>query len=441
MQVRVENQTSVKKNLHIEIPAQRVSEEIDAAYKQLQKTAKIKGFRPGKTPRSVLERMFKKDVHSDVTSKLIQESFFTAIKENSLALVGEPKIDPTILTAGEPYRYQAAIEIRPEISAIDFKGLTLKKSRYQVSDQEVDAQIEMLRKNMAKLKPIEETRAVRDGDYIIIDYEGFHEGNPYQETQKTENFNLKVGRGAIAADFDRQLIGMHPLEEKRFDIHFPEDHQNKQLAGRTIQFQVTLKEVREEVLPNIDDDFAKKMGNFESLVALRDKITDNLRQGYEKRVEQELNEQIFEALIAKTDFEVPDSLIQYELDGILEETERALAASNVTLEQIGQDRAKLSERYRGTAEKQVRRHLILGAIVEQEKMVLSDEEKEAGFQEMAETFRQPLETIRQYYQEHQDRLELFTHTLLEKKAIRLIIENSTVEEIEPEKSDAATSEQ
>ncbi len=433
MQVRVEDQTSVKKILHIEIPADQVTSEIDAAYKQLQKTAKIKGFRPGKTPRSVLERMFKKDVHSDVTSKLIQESFIYAIKENSLALVGDPKIDPTILTVSEPYRYQATIEVRPEIGPIDYKGLTLKKTRYHGSEQEVDAQIEMLRKNLATLKPLEEKRAVQEGDMVVIDYEGFHEGKPIAETQKTENFNFKIGSGAIAKDFDKQMIGMNTGEEKRFDIAFPEDHFNNKLAGRTIQFIVTLKDIRKEILPDVDDAFAKKLGNFESLVALRDKISDNLRQGYEKRTEQELNEQIFEAMIAKTDFEVPDSLVQYELNGILEETERALAASNVTLEQIGQDKSKLSEKYRGTAEKQVRRHLILSAIVEQQKLSLSDEEKEDGFREMAAAFHQPVDAIKQYYQQNQDKLEFFNHTLLEKKAIRLIIESSTVEEIEPEK--------
>ncbi len=431
MQVRVEDQTSVKKILHIEIPSDQVTKEIDAAYKQLQKTAKIKGFRPGKTPRSMLERLFKKDVHSDVTGKLIQESFFSALKENNFAIVGDPKIDPTALTPSEPYRYTATVEIRPEIGLIDFKGLNLKKNMHRLSEQEIDAQIEMLRKNLAKLKPIEEVRPARQEDHVVLDYEGLRDGQPFEETQKTENFNFRLGSKPIAKDFDDQIIGMQPGEEKRFTITFAEDHFNKNLAGVTVEFQVMLKEIREELLPAVDDDFVKKLGPFETVAALRERIAENLKQGYEKRVEQELNEQIFEALIARTSFEVPDSLVQYELDGILEEAERALSASNITFEQIGQSKESLSEKYRATAEKQVRRHLILGAIVEQEKLTLADEELDAGFTEMAKTFQQPMEGIKQYYQQNQDKFEFFKHTLLEKKGIKLIIESSNIEEIEP----------
>ena len=440
MQVTVEDVSSVKKILHIEIPEDKVVRELDNAYKNLKKTAKIKGFRPGKAPRSVLERLYKKDVHIDVSSKLLQDSFVEAIKETDLNIVGNPKIDPPGLDEKGPYKYDATVEIKPEIEEIDFKGLTLKKNLYRVTDQEMDAQVAMLQKNLAQQKPITEDRAAQKDDFVLVDYEGFKDGKPFAETQKTENFTMKIGTGHIIKTFDEQLIGMKPGDKKEIKVNFPEDYFNDKLANLEINFQVTLHEIREEVLPEIDDEFAKRLGQYETFDDLKNAITDNLEQGYAKRVEQEINEQIFEALIAKSEFEVPDSMVDYELEGIIEEAERSFAYHNKSMEELGLSKEILSEKYRDTADKKVRRHLILGKIVEQEDMTLADQEMEDGFKEMAQTFNQPLEDIKNYYKQNEDKIEFFKHTLLEKKAVKLIIKSSTIEEVEPElKQDPETS--
>ena len=440
MQVTVEDVSSVKKILHIEIPEDKVVRELDNAYKNLKKTAKIKGFRPGKAPRSVLERLYKKDVHIDVSSKLLQDSFVEAIKETDLNIVGNPKIDPPGLDEKGPYKYDATVEIKPEIEEIDFKGLTLKKNLYRVTDQEMDAQVAMLQKNLAQQKPITEDRAAQKDDFVLVDYEGFKDGKPFAETQKTENFTMKIGTGHIIKTFDEQLIGMKPGDKKEIKVNFPEDYFNDKLANLEINFQVTLHEIREEVLPEIDNEFAKRLGQYETFDDLKNAITDNLEQGYAKRVEQEINEQIFEALIAKSEFEVPDSMVDYELEGIIEEAERSFAYHNKSMEELGLSKEILSEKYRDTADKKVRRHLILGKIVEQEDMTLADQEVEDGFKEMAQTFNQPIEDIKNYYKQNEDKIEFFKHTLLEKKAVNLIIKSSTIEEVEPElKQDPETS--
>ena len=432
MQVTVEDVSSVKKILHIEIPEDKVVRELDNAYKNLKKTAKIKGFRPGKAPRSVLERLYKKDVHIDVSSKLLQDSFVEAIKETDLNIVGNPKIDPPGLDEKGPYKYDATVEIKPEIEEIDFTGLTLKKNLYRVTDQEMDAQVAMLQKNLAQQKPITEDRAAQKDDFVLVDYEGFKDGKPFAETQKTENFTMKIGTGHIIKTFDEQLIGMKPGDKKEIKVNFPEDYFNDKLANLEINFQVTLHEIREEVLPEIDDEFAKRLGQYETFDDLKNAITDNLEQGYAKLVEQEINEQIFEALIAKSEFEVPDSMVDYELEGIIEEAERSFAYHNKSMEELGLSKEILSEKYRDTADKKVRRHLILGKIVEQEDMTLEDQEMEDGFKEMAQTFNQPIEDIKNYYKQNEDKIEFFKHTLLEKKAVKLIIKSSTIEEVEPE---------
>ena len=435
MQFTIEDLSSVKKTLHIEVPREAVVRELDSAYRKLGKTAKIKGFRPGKVPRSVLERMFKKDVHSDVSSRLIQDSFIDALKKTELEIVGRPQVNPPDLKENEPYSYDATVEVKPVIGNIDFRGLALEKSDHRVSDQEIDLQLKALQKRMARFKPVEESRAAQTGDHVIITYEGLKDGKPYVETQKTENFAVTIGEGRILKEFDDGLVGLKVGEDREIQVRFPPDYENDRLAGVKIDFFVTLNQIREEELPEIDDELAKQVGEYSKLSELRDQIRNNLQEGYAKRIEQEMNEQIFKALIEKTDFEVPESMVEYELQAIIEDAERSFAYRNQSLEDAGLTREGIAEKYRETAERQVRRHLILDTIIRQEALSLEDAELDQGFEEMAKGFNQPVEQIKQYLMAEQEKLENFKHALLEKKAVKLIIDTGTITEQPP--ADAA----
>ncbi|MBW2584100.1 MAG: hypothetical protein JRE36_11105 [Deltaproteobacteria bacterium] len=194
------------------------------------------------------------------------------------------------------------------------------------------------------------------------------------------------------------------------------------------------------MLPAIDDALAKKAGQYENLDGLKKVIADNLEQGYAKRIEQELHEQIYSELISRSDFEVPDAMVAMELEGIVEEAVRSFAYRNITMEELGLTRESIAENYRDTAFKQVKRHLLLGKIMDQESLAVSDDELEDALNEMAENFKQPVEEIKKHYDQNKDKLEFFKHTLLEKKAIKLIIESSKIEDVEPEKAEAADNE-
>ena len=302
MKVTVEDRSSVKKVMHIEIPEADVKSALDDAYQTLKKTAKVKGFRPGKTPRGVLERLYKKDVNADVTGKLIQDAYVAALKETELKVVGSPVVDPPELAGQADYRFDAEVEVHPEIADIDFAGLKLTKTLYKASEEEVDTQIKMMQKNLAKREPIDEDRPAQNGDFVQLDYEGFKDGHPFEETKKTENFVIKLGDAHIAEDFDKGVVGMNPGDEKEITASFPADYFNKKLAGHTVDFKVKLNEIRKEVLPEIDDELAKQLGPFTTMGEVRDKIKENLTQGYDKRIEQELNEQIFSQILEKMRF-------------------------------------------------------------------------------------------------------------------------------------------
>jgi trigger factor len=298
----------------------------------------------------------------------------------------------------------------------------------------------MLQKNLAQQQKIEENRAAQEGDFALIDFEGYKDGRPFDETAKTENFSLKIGESPILKEFDDQLVGMKPGDNKEFNVTFPNDYHNTKLADVEITFQVNLSEIREEILPAIDDALAKKAGQYENLDDLKKVISDNLEQGYFKRVEQELNEQIFNELISRSEFEVPDAMVEMELEGIVEEAIRSFSYRNITMEELGLSRESIAEKYRDTAFNQVKRHLLLGKMIDQESLAVSDEELEVGLNEMAENFKQPVEEIKKYYDQNKDKLEFFKHTLLEKKAIKLIIESSKIEDVDPEEAQAADNE-
>ena len=410
MKVTVEDKSSVKKILHIEVPQEDVVQELNNAYAQLKKTAKIKGFRPGKAPRSVLTRMYGKDVNGDVTGKLIQSAFLEALKETELNIVGSPKVDPPELKDQAPYAFDAEVEIRPEIADVEFKGLALNKTKYDVNESEVEMQLKMLRKNLAKREKIEEDRPIKIDDVAVIDYEGFKNGEPFEPTKKTENFIIKLGAGQIVKDLDDGIVGMKVNDEREIDVTFPDDYFKEELVGQKVSFKVKLNEIREEILPEVDDEFAKGISEkFDSLETLKAEIRKNLRSGYDKRIEQEMNEQIFTQLLEQTDFEVPDTMVEGELEHIIKDAERSFEQSNRSFDEVGLSKEILSEKYRPTAEKQVRRHLILSKIIDQEKLELSDEELDQGFQEMADTYQQPVDHIKGYYNQNNHDLPNF-HT-------------------------------
>ncbi|MBT8368123.1 MAG: trigger factor [Deltaproteobacteria bacterium] len=432
MPFKVEDISSVKKTLHIEVPQEEVVQELDKAYNQLKKSAKVKGFRPGKVPRTVLERMFKKDVHADVSSRLIQNSFFDAIKQTELKIVGNPELDPPELAADSAYKYEATVEISPDIDDIDFKGLKLERTLYEPTDEEVDAQLKALQKGLAQHEKVAEDRPAQEDDFVLIELEGLHAGEPVPEFAKTENFSLQIGKAMVSEDFDKQITGMKTGEAKNFTVNFDKDFPNEKLAGLDVTFEVVLNEIRQEILPPINDALAKKAGPYKTLDELKAVILDNIKQGYDKRTEQELNEQIFKEMLVRTSFDVPDSMVEMELQGIVEEAERSFAYRNTTLEEMGLSKETISEKYRDTAVSQVKRHLILGKIIDQEKLSVDDVEVEDGLKEMSENFNQPLEGIKQFYDQNKDKLELFKHTLLEKKAIKLILDSGSVKDVKPD---------
>lgn len=430
MKANVEDINTVKKILHIEIPEAEVTGELEKAYSTLKKNVRLKGFRPGKVPRSIIESRFKKDMQAEVTSQLIQNSYIEALRENELEPLGEPAIDRPDLEKGSPYHYSVTIEVRPTVPDLNLKGFNLKEKVYKVTDEEVEAKLKILQKNQAQLKAIEEDRPVENGDFVQIDYEGFKDGKPFAAVSKTENFVVEVGSGRILKDFDEQLLGMLPNTSKEFLTRFPDDYFNKELAGQEITFNITLKEIKEEILPEIDDEFAKDLGEHETLAELKQTIRTELERRYKTQSGRELRQNVNDMLLEQVDFELPEVLVNHELSALIGEARKALSYRGMSLEDTGQTEEGLSEKYRPIAEKKAREYLILHKVIEQEGIIVTDEILEDAYKKLSESMNQPVDSIKQFHNQYKEAFEVFKQKALEEQAVMTIIKNSTVEKLE-----------
>jgi len=443
MQVKIEDKSSVKKVLSFEIPKADITKELNIAYNELKKKADVKGFRKGKIPRKVLENRFSKDVHADLGPRLIQEAFIEAIKEHDLKIVGGPQMDPKELDPEAAYQFDITVEVKPELEDIDFEGIALEQTKYEIADGEIESQIYMIQKTMAKKETVTEERPVKENDYVLIDYEGFVNKEPFDKTPKIENFVMGIGQDAMPKEFSEKLAGAIPVQDLEIEVSYADDYKDENLKGLNVLYKVTLKEIQEEILPELNDELVKDLGKFETLDEVRTSIRENLEKGYTQRIKHELSEQIFLTLLEKNEFEVPEALIEGELNGIAMEAEQAYSANNTSLEEVGLSKDILRTQYRDVAEKQARRHLILDKIITQEKLELTDDELEKSFEEMALGMNAPVDAVKNYFNMDPKQLEYYKHTQLEKKVIDLIIEKGSVTEVEPDavKENAETKEE
>jgi trigger factor len=325
------------------------------------------------------------------------------------------------------------MEVRPPIQDLDVNGLKLKKKVHSISDEEVEAQLKILQKNQAQLRSIDEERPVENGDFVLIDYEGFKDGEPFAPAGKTENFHFEVGSGRILEDFDQQLLGMLPNMSKEFTVDFPADYFNKDLAGLAVTFKIALKEIKEEILPEIDDEFAKDLGEHETLAELKDAVRTKLERTYEAQSKRELRRNIIDTLIEQADFELPEVLVLHELTALVNDAQNALSYRGMSLEETGRTEEDLSKEYHPLAERRVREYLLLQKVVEQEGITATDEMLENAYEKIAEGMDQPVDAIKQYHAKYREAYEVFKERTLEEEAIKWIIKNGTIETIEDHK--------
>jgi len=427
MNVKVEDISSVKKQLSFEVPAAQVDEEIESAYKKLAKTAKIKGFRQGKVPRAVLERHYAASVESQVLERLVSDNYFKALKEEKILAVSGPEItEGGTLAKGECYTFQAQVEVQPEVEAKDYLELPLKKETFKDDETLVGARLEEMRLGNAKLETVDRDEA-QSGDTVIIDFEGFINGVAF-ENGSSENHSLDLGSNTFIPGFEEQLVGMKVGEEGEVTVTFPLDYGKKDLAGQDAMFKVKIKEIKEKVLPDLDDEFAAQVG-LASLEDLRTRIKEAHESQERSRIEQEFRDQLVDVLIERNPFEVPESMIQSQLEHLLENLSNRMQSQGVSLEAMGMTPDSFKELYREVAVKQVKGNLLLEAIALQESIKIEESEIEEKLEEVAEKHNASKEMVMNFYADEAKRRGLVAQ-LAEEKVIHFLTGKAKVEMID-----------
>jgi len=433
MNIRIEDVSSVKKKISFEVGADLVDTEIGKAYQQIAKSAKIKGFRPGKVPQHLLEKYYAPQMEEQVLNRLIKESYFKALVEHRIAAVSDPEIvENGPLEKGKTFTFSAEVEVKPEVSVKDYQGVELQKERFDFEEKVVDERLEEMRAGRAEMAASSRDEA-RTGDYVVIDFEGFVEGTPF-EHGKADDYQLELGSGSFIPGFEEQLEGMKRGEERQIEVSFPENYGSKELAGKPANFRVALKEIKEKTLPVLDDEFAKGFG-LSSLAELKEKIEENYRRQEASRIDGDLRESLVGALVERNPLEVPETMVANQLEYMLQNVRNRFQAQGMTLEMLGMNEDSFKSMYRETAVKQVKGSLLLEAVARQEELKVEAGEIDEKLQQIAEMANAPLEAVRKYYDSNEKRGGLIAQ-IVEEKAVQLLLSRAKIEEVAKEQLSA-----
>lgn len=427
MNVQIEDVSSIKKKLSFEVAAEQVDAEIKKTYQKIAKTAKVKGFRPGKIPQAVLEKYYAPQMEEQVLGRLINDSYFKALVEHRIAAVSDPEIvESSPLEKGKAFSYEAEVEVKPEIEVKDYTGLVLQKEKFEPDPKVVEDRLEELRAGRSQMEVTSREEA-RGGDFVVIDFEGFVDGEAF-EGGKAEGHVLELGSGTFIPGFEEQLEGMKRGGEREIEVTFPEEYGNKELAGKPATFKVVLREIKEKVLPTLDDEFAKGFG-VESFDKLKEEIDSSYRTQETNRIEGDLRERLMTALIERNPVEVPEAMVSGQLDYMLGNVRNRMQSQGMSLEMLGMNEESFKQMYRETAVKQVQGSLILEAVAKQEDIKVEDSEIDGKLEEVAAMANAPLEAVKKHYAETDARRGLIMQ-IAEEKVVRFLLEKSTVDEVD-----------
>jgi trigger factor len=426
MKVEIEDVSSYEKKLLFEIPPDVVSQELDSAYRALNRNVKIKGFRPGKVPRPILERYYKSQVEDEVFSKLATDSFQKAVADHQLQPVASPTVLDRTYEAGKELKYSMTVEVKPEIPVDGYTGLEIEKETVSVTDEEVEARLHALQESHAKLKSLEPPRAIREKDFAVVDFEGKLSGKPL-EGWNVKDHMVEVGSKTLVGDLDQHLIGLSPKDEKDVTLKLPDEYSRKELAGQEIQVHLKVKDVKEKIVPVLDDEFAKDVGDFTALPDLRERLRQNILSQKEADSDRRAKDQMIQKLVEKTQFEIPKSMLERRIQSLIARAELNLSRQGMDLEKAKIDREKLSESLRPGAERDVRGILILEKIAQREKISASDEEVQKKLEEIATQLNQRVEAVRKYY-EKEDILDDLRGQILEEKTLDFLMKSAKITE-------------
>jgi trigger factor len=419
MKVTIEDISTVKKKLHIQVPPDAIALELKKAVADVAKKAKIPGFRPGKAPKNVVERHYEAEIQSEVMNRVISDSYLQALKEHDLSPVEMPNItNISPFEKDAPLNFSAVVEVRPKFDLGAYEGIEVKEAPVAASDDELNQTVDRLREMYAQLEVVEGQPLGKDHT-AIIDFEGFREGKSI-EGAKAQDHLLHLGTGSLIPGFEEQITGMNKGDTREIDVKFPDDYSNKDLAGKDARFTVTLKEVKKKVMPELNDEFAKDIGDHKTVDELKARIREDIEIRKKNELVSAQREAILTKLIDAHSFEVPEGMVDREINSMARQQVTRMARQGIDVQKAF-DAAKFRQEHRDLAVKRVKGTLILDAIADKEKIEVSDAEMNGALAAMARSANQKLEAVKQYYESQEGGMDNLRASLVEEKTLSLLL--------------------
>ena len=419
MQVTVESTGTLGRRMTVAVPAQRMEQEIAARLRRLSQSARFPGFRPGKAPMKMVEAQYGGKVTEEVVGDLIRATFHEAVNEKGLRPAGGPNIEPKMLSPGQDFEYIATFEVYPEIKKLEISGQRIERPQVNISDADVLHTLESLRRQRVSWNPVE--RPAANGDRLLLDFQGMLNGVVF-EGGEAKDFPLVLGNNTLVDGFEAGLIGARAGEHRTLDVNFPADYRNVALAGKPVQFAVTVKQVNEPLLPEVNDEFARTLGVADGQVAtLRTDVRANLERELAERVRRELREQVFKAVIEANPIEVPQVLEQNEVEHLRQSSRANLEAQGIPTTQLPSDPHWYTEQ----ARKRVALGLILAEMVKAKGLVIDAQRVQARLEELAASYDNPQEFIAWHYAKR-ERMAEVESKVLEDQAVELLLASAQV---------------
>ena len=425
MSLQVEKLEKNMAKLTIEVSAEELEKAIESVYQRSKKNISVPGFRKGKVPRTMIERMYGKEVfYEDAVNDLLPDAYEDALEECEEEIVSSPKIEVIQVEAGKPLIFTAEVATKPEIGLGKYKGVKIDKIDTEVTEEEVNAQVDRERENNARNIAVED-RPVKDGDMTVIDFEGFVDGVAF-EGGKGEDYPLTIGSGAFIPGFEEQLVGAEIGKEVEVNVTFPENYQAEELKGKAALFKCTVKEIKEKELPELDDEFASEVSEFETLAEYKEDIKKNLSERKAQEAKRAKEDAVIDAIINDSDIEIPEPMLETEQRHMADDFGQRIQMQGINLEQYfqitGSSYDTLVEQIKPQAEKRIKSRLVLEAVAAKEGIEVSEEEYVKETERMAEIYQMEAEKVREMLGEKEKKQVM--KDLAIQKAVDFVVENA-----------------
>lgn len=425
MSLQVEKLEKNMAKLTIETGVEEFEKAVEKAYQKQKSQISIPGFRKGKVPRQMVEKMYGKEVFFEEAANIvIPDAYDKALDECEEEIVSSPSIEVTQIEAGKPFIFTATVALKPEVKLGKYKGVKIDKIETEVTEEEVDAQLERERENNARNITVED-RPVEDGDMTSLDFEGFVDGVAF-DGGKGENYPLTIGSGAFIPGFEEQLIGAKIGEETEVKVTFPEDYQAEHLQGKEAVFKCTVKEIRKKELPELNDEFASDVSEFDTLAQYREDVKKNLQEQKEKDAKRAREEAAVKAAVEASEMEIPEAMLETQQKQMVDEFAQRITMQGISMEQYLQmtntNYQQMIDRVKPQTEERIRSRLVLEAVAKAEKLEVTDEEYEEELKVMADVYQMEVDKVRDLMGEREKKGIL--QDLAVRKAAEFIAENA-----------------